>query len=176
MNEQENEQLDPQLETLLDEALSAESVPGGVPTDLVQQIMGKTSASLATPGIDKPEPDILLTTAARSEHQGVIAWIGPARIRALAAAIVLAASAGVFLMGMLIASDAREIILVKGELQTLGQYEPPTDPLEEELAMLDMQIQLALSGDDWSGQDDLLDNDLADLEWDVGASGSESLF
>ncbi|NQU76774.1 MAG: hypothetical protein HQ546_10730 [Planctomycetes bacterium] len=176
MNEQENEQFDPQLEALLDEALSAESVPGGVPTGLAERIIEKTGDSLATPHIDKPEPDIRFVAAATPERRGVIARIGPARIRALAAAIVLAASAGVLLMTTLIARDAREIVFVKSELRTLEQYEPSADPLGEELAMLDMQIQLALSSPDWSGRNTLLDNDLADLEWDVGTSDSESLF
>ena len=160
MNDQANEQLDPQLEALLDEALSAESLPGGVPDDLVQRIVARTSGSL--------EP---------VTERAVIARIGPAVwLRRAAAAIVLAASVGVLLVSALIARDAQQIVFVRRELKAIEQYEPTTDPMSEELAILDIQLQLALGNGNGSGGTDLLDDELIDLEWGVGTEETGSLF
>ena len=167
MNEQTNEQLDPQMEALLDEALSAESVPGGIPEDLADRIVEMTSDSLpgARRGADVAD-----------RRPGVIARIGPARIRALAAAIVLAASVGVVLLSVLIARDARDIAMVKIDVRAIDQYESPADPMSEELALIDMQIQLAMNDGDWSETASLLNDEVVDLEFGVGTSETGSLF
>ena len=167
MNEQANEQLDPQMEALLDEALSAESVPGGIPLDLAGRIVEKTRDSL--PGRD-------VGVEITGHRSGVIARIGPAKIRALAAAIVLAASAGVVLLSVLIARDAHEIALVNNDIRTIEQYELPVDPMSEELALIDMQIQLAVSNGGWPDTTGLLDHEVIDLEFGVGTSETGSLF
>ena len=159
MNDQANEQLDPQLEALLDEVLSAESLPGGIPDDLAQRIVAKTSRSL--------EP---------AAESAVIARIGPTWLRRAAAAIVLAASVGVVLVSAMIARDAQEIAFVRGEFEAIEQYEPTTDPMGEELAILDMQLQLALGNGNGSGGTDLLDDELIDFEWSVGTEETGALF
>ena len=159
MNDQANEQLDPQLEALLDEALSAESLPGGVPDDLAQRIVAKTSDSLGP-----------------ATERAVIARIGPVWLRRAAAAIVLAASVGIVLVSALIARDAQQIVFVRGELQAIEQYEPTTDPMSEELAVLDVQLRLALGNGSGLGGTDLLDDELIDLELSVGTEETGAIF
>jgi len=170
MNDQANEQLDPQLEALLDEAMSAESLPGGVPDDLAQRIIARTSDSL-------PVPRTQVTAATAESAEGaVIAKIGPAWLRRAAAAIVLAASVGVVLVSGLIARDAQQIVFVRGQLKAIERYELPTDPMSEELAILDMQLRLALGNGNGSGGADLLDDELIDFEWSVGNEETGALF
>ena len=167
MNEQANRQLDPQIEALLDEALSAESVPGGIPRGLAERIVEKTRDSL---------PGAHAGVEMTGRRPGVIARIGPARIRAMAAAIVLAASVGVVLLSVLIARDAREIALVNNDVRAIEQYELPADPMSEELALIDMQIQLAMNNGGWSETTSLLNHEVVDLEFGVGTSETGSLF
>ena len=172
MPSNQHEQADPQLEALLDEALSAESVPGGIPEGLAQRIIDKTADSLPTADAATPAAD----AGSADRHPGIIARIGPARVRALAAAVVAAASIGLVLVSMLIVRDARHKARVDTDIETLARYVPPADAMDEELALLDMQIQLALNDVAYVGQDDLLDSELIDLESDVGTSGAGSLF
>ncbi len=68
------EDLDPQFEALLEQALGTESVDGGVPADLTDRIIDRTSPWL------------------RAQRTGVIARIGPVVRAAMAAGIAIVIS------------------------------------------------------------------------------------
>ena len=171
--------IDPQLEALLDEALSAESVSGGVPQGLAERISQRTSAALRAAANEQAGSALTGDRSGQLRGKpaatGIIARIGPARVRALAASIVLAASIGVVIAATMIVRDAHNISTVGQDLRDLAQYEPPADPIGQELALLDMQLELALNDRGWAETQYLIDDDLTSLEWQVGTveTGSE---
>lgn len=116
-------QIDPRLEALLDEALGPASVPGGVPVDLAQRIITHTQGRL---------------------HRGIAGRISPIwlpALRAMAAAVVLAAGIAVVVVSGSIVNQARNIVVVRGGLEQLAQSRP--NALDQDLAMLAMQLEVA---------------------------------
>ena len=87
-----------------------------------------------------------------------------------------AALGAILLVAALIARDAQQIVFVRGELAAIERYESTTDPMGEELAILDMQLRLALGNGNGSSGTDLLDDELIDFEWSVGTEQTGSLF
>ena len=172
--------IDPRMEALLDEALSAESVPGGIPPGLAERIVQRTGETLAAAASD--ETGLTPTSARPGQPRrqptavGVLARIGPTQIRALAAAIVLAASIGVVIAAALIVRDARHMIDIRHDLHDLAQYEPPAEPIDQELVWLDTQLQLALNDANWAATQYLIDDGLIDLEWQVGTVETDPQF
>jgi hypothetical protein len=117
---------DPQFDALLDEALRPEAPPA----DLVDRIFAATRGQLPR------------------RHRSVIARIGhvPPALRAVAAAIVLAACVGVVLMSGLIVRDAKQSVALTTEIDALAQYEAPADDIDSELTLLAMELDMALQG------------------------------
>ena len=136
---------DHRFNKLLDEALSPRSVPGGLPDDLADRIMRQTADRLA--------PD---------QVRGVLGRIGPMRLSALAAAIIITAVIGL----TLIQRNEIQSSTLQQELAVIVDYEQYVDDLDEAMERLTMQINQLDIIDRWNGQSSSLE---FFLEFDVSA-------
>jgi len=148
---------DQELEALLDEALSARSVPGGVPDDLTERIVAQTADRL------------------QAQSSGVLARIGPARIRAVAAVLILAATIGIMVVvsGLSGPTDSLDPQIDQALAQTLS-YEPVTDDIDREIQLLATAIDEFGSLNLADATTTSIDDDLAEFE--AQYSGESLLF
>ncbi len=136
MNETLNNPSNPKLDALLDEALTDVEAPQGLAGRIFEQTRGQLPAS---------------------RQRDVIVRIGPPWVRALAAAVILAASAGVIYVGGGIAVEVRDVKLSRGDVAALSSYETPTADIDSEIGALDAEIDLVLAGGMWNARQDVLD-------------------
>ena len=156
-HEREPFETDPRFDRLLDEALSPQSLPGAVPKDLAKRIVARTVNRL--PG----------------RSRGVLARIGPAKIRAIAAAIVVAASLGIIATLTGIFRDVHEIRGIERELSELASFEQAVDPIDQEIQRPASQIEQLDNRDHWGANATWLEQEISDYESRFGG-GSSSLF
>lgn len=154
-----NPRIDPQLDALLDEALAPQAVEGGVPADLAQRIYAATADRLARAGV----PD-------------VIARIGVRRFRLSAAIVLLACEVAVVALASSIAHEVRDTLVVKREFISLASYQPPVDPMDAEIDLLNRQFDAALAGRTWEGAGPAADTGWVDLGLQTLDVGSEVVF
>ncbi len=136
---------DPKLDTLLDDALAPKSLPGGVPGDLADRIVSATADRVM------------------GRHHGVLARIGPARIRAVAAAVIFAASVGIIVTLASIAHDVSNMHSLNQRIAQLPQAPLAADDLDVEIAMLSAEIE-QYSNELWTADTSTHDNNLIDDE------------
>ena len=157
---------DRDLEDLLDEALSVQSVPGGVPDDLVDRIDAQTADRLQV------------------SSSGVLARIGPFRVGAIAAAVMLTAMISVVVL------NERSRPTESPDMQMQQAWsETVTDDIGDEIQLLavqdddiDRDIQLLATAIDEFENLDLADTGTTSMddelaEFEVQYNGlSSSLF
>lgn len=129
----QNPNPDPKLDALLDDALSAESIPGGVPSDLSGRIFAMTRSSLA------------------ASQRSVLARIGPMRWAAIAALLILAAGAAIWFnvapakttSSPLLAQNGSATLIaeIEGFIHTLTNYNGPGESIDQDLAILALQVE-----------------------------------
>lgn len=135
---------DERLESLLDEALDARSVPGGVPGSLTMAILARTAAKLPSPagsGGSSGSDD-------ENRHASpVLARIGVRGWSALAACVVLAVGAGVWMSnlpdaaprGIRVADTIAlhdEEAALQSEITAAMEYEEWTAPIDREMTLM----------------------------------------
>ena len=125
MNMKMDNSIDPKLEALLDEALTDVAVPDG----LADRVFEQTREMLPA-----------------GQQRAVIARLGPWSLRNMAAAIVLAATAGILMVGGGIVRDAQEVTQTRQQIAAISGYESPVVAIDTEIEMLSMEIDLALAG------------------------------
>lgn len=245
MSGQRDEQasFDQQLETMLDNALAADAVHGGIPTDLNDKILHLSSfaheleATLAAdqsqdwdltqailelthsqPILDEALSANIAATAApdglagrivsnseamlamrrsgesiseaaaeapkaKTPPQGLEGWIyrnlGARRlriIRQMAAAIILAAEAGIWFNLIVIADDARALVSIRAELRDIADstevIAPEADPFNDELDTLRNDLvsgRITVASNDWGEEPPTLDEvmDRTDASLDI---------
>lgn len=142
---------DERLESLLDEALDAGSVPGGVPDSLTQAILARTAAKLPSPagsGGSHGSDD-------ENRHASpVLARIGVRGWSALAACVALAVGAGVWMSNLpgntqpvppITPTDQAVALLsdeaaLQREVTAVVEYEELTDTIDRELTLMAMHL------------------------------------
>lgn len=140
----ENLNTDPKLDALLDEALAPEPAPRA----LVDNILAATG-----PLIDERRP-------------AVLGRVGFTRtLRRIAAVVILSmeVGAGALLIG--ISNEAQAIAEVRSELRFIDRLAGATTPLDAEIDLLNVRLDMARAGDDWSS--DTLSISRTLDEWDV---------
>lgn len=144
MNDLQHNPTDPKLDALLDEALGGEQVPAG----LSERIVAQTRDMLP------------------ARRTSVIARIGPAPVRAVAAAVILAATVGVVVVASGIVRDANQVTDARQQIVAMSTYEEPTVAIDTEIQMLSLEIDMALAGESLAGSDALYAefNGLNDLD------------
>ena len=150
---------DPHVDALLDEALAADAIPGGVPGDLADRIVAQTEDKL--PG----------------QRRGVIMRIGPQRIRAVAAALIVAASIGLVLTGISIFHEINSNNWKAGYITLQVEMDKmlkglPTHRLDQEIEFLDMQIDQFASAYDGNGGSWSLEDEIDEYEVRFGSDSS----
>ncbi|MCE9589772.1 MAG: hypothetical protein K8S99_04540 [Planctomycetes bacterium] len=139
---------DDSLEPLLDEALDASSLPGGVPAGLGDRVLAATAHRL-----DKP---------------GVLARIGPRGWSAVAACVAMALSLGIWVNVPLNTATPgggtpttlahNDEATLKREINALAEYNGPSDAIDHDLTLLAMKFDrhdLPETTDTyWTGDDD----------------------
>lgn len=146
--------IDPRMESLLDEALSPQSVEGGVPSDLTDRIVSATTDRI---------------TAGR---RGVLAKIGPPLIRAFAATVIIASSVAIIHMLNGIVRNVDRIETIAESLAELQKYEYQPDSLDTQILQLAAQIDEFNSHDLWSANASSSVQDLLDFEWQLDHPGT----
>ncbi|MCC7191315.1 MAG: hypothetical protein IT444_00920 [Phycisphaeraceae bacterium] len=131
MTNRNEKPIDAQLESLLDEVLAIETVD--VPAGLADRICAATQSAVEARG------------------RGVLARIGPSRLMAVAAIILLITGAALWLRlapdnGKAASGDI-EIARVKAALQDLTAYAGPSEPVDHELAELAIRVDHAHRSD-----------------------------
>ncbi|MCX5658440.1 MAG: hypothetical protein NTW19_01805 [Planctomycetota bacterium] len=158
--------LDPRLEALLNEALSPRQVPGGIPAGLADRIVAATLPQLG-------------------KREGVLARIGPTfhsqlRVLALAACVVVAVSAGLWLQqgGNEVVSPASSgtgvgngaaaaptAASITRDLEPIAR--PRSTDVDYEIAMLSARVDQAVRPASWDAGAQTADL----IAVDVGAIG-----
>lgn len=156
---QEPFESDPHVDALLDEVLGPDATPGSVPGDLADRIVAQTVDRL--PG----------------RQRGVIARIGPHRIRAVAAALIVAASIGIVLTGLSIFQESSSNIRQDGYITLQKEFvkaleTPPTHRLDQEIELLAMQIDQFGSAYDGNGDSWSLEDEIDEYEVQFGSDSS----
>ncbi len=104
---------DPRLDSLLDEALSHRTLPGGLPAGLNQRILAASLPLLPQTVSARPALKLTGTTAQETYPQGVIAKLNLIWwVRSLAASIVVAATLGIVLTAVSIFQGAQETVVI----------------------------------------------------------------
>lgn len=132
MTNQNENPLDAKLDALLDEALA----PGAVdaPAGLADRVFAATRG------------------AVEARQGGVLARIGPARLTALAAMILLIAGAAIWLRfapatAVETTPNSNAIARVRAELRHLSDYDGPHETIDHDLAELAIRVDHAHRGD-----------------------------
>ena len=149
-----NPRIDPEMESLLDEALSPQSVPGEVPRDLTDRIVAATLDDLAAP------------------RRGVVARIGPSLIRTVAAAVIIASSVAIILMLNGIVRNVDRMETITASLAELQKYEHHPDNLDTQILQLAAQINEFDGQELWSADASSPVQELLDFEWQLDHPGS----
>jgi hypothetical protein len=161
---------DPRLDALLDEALSPESVEGGLPAGLSDRIFAATSASLAP----------------SRTRSGVLARIGFPTLSAIAAAILLLVGGAVWLStrdadtappgGSFAHQDQpftpEDINKVNKDLAQIAAHDGPHEPVDDEIDLLAVELEQFAENSGWNVPDDVYGEELGDVYLDP----SDSLF
>lgn len=121
-----NEPFDEHVSPLLDEALRAPSVP----VDLAARIFASTKHQL------------------KQVNDHWTRRLGPIWLRranAMAAGIVLAGTAALFLVASGILRDAHDTVTAKEDIALLGEYQGPQTQLDQEILLLALSVEDASS-------------------------------
>jgi hypothetical protein len=148
------------LDAALDDALGVGTLPGGVPEGLASRIVAATADKL--PG--------------RVRGGGVIARIGPGRLGALAAAVLL--TVGVALFYTLTTPPPTvtdQAIVIQRELLAVTESQPD-ETIDREIAWLSASVEDVQFASAWDGTDDAIDADLTEVELLFSANGSGPMF
>ena len=135
MNEKHDkteDRFDEPLEALLDDALGPESVPGGVPADLTEKIVGATAPRL---------------------RRGVLARIGRSTVwRVAAVAAIVCGAAALWMATSSRPPTGDWAQQVESQLARItAQDGPGQAPIDQQLALLDAEIDLVMDVEDqWS--------------------------
>jgi len=132
-----DDRFDAKLDSLLDDALGATSVPGGVPADLTEKILAVTVPKLQQ----------------ADEPRGVLARIGHWPAWRIAAAIVIVSSAAA--LWVVTTTDRRSADWTQQVNTQLAQISASesrsADAIDQQLALLDADLELLANVDDqWS--------------------------
>jgi hypothetical protein len=152
---------DPRLDALLDGLLSPESLPGGIPTGMADRIVAATGSKL------------------RGQHHSVLARIGPAQWMAVAAVLLLALGAAVWFRAAAITTPAtppsNRLALsdLRHELDAIHRDTSPGEAIDQDLAMLGMQVDRSQSG--WETPQ-LFDTSADDWDFAAGDAGTSMIF
>lgn len=144
------------LDALLDEALAPPKAPG----DLAQRIFQRTQPAL------------------RSRGRGVLARLGPRPVRWAAAAVILLAWTGAWMVAGQIAKNAYSEAAIDQHLDRLAQYAGPSDTIDQELNMLADRIELAVSepAGSWEATHRSLESAISEWEEQMTGEGSQDQF
>lgn len=123
---------DARMDQLLDEALDARTLPGGIPHGLSHRVLSAT--------LDR------LPRATPASHS-VLARIGPGGRTAVAACLTLAVSAAIWFAvqqplapvsnpGVVVTDEVR----LSREITAVAQYEGPSDTIDREISLLAMNF------------------------------------
>lgn len=143
------DETDPRLNGLLRDALSPESIPGGVPADLADRIVAATGDKLV-PG-----------------RPSVIARIGLRRLGAVAAAVFVAVSVGILITAGSSVKTARSLNEIEADLQTLAAYPGLNEPIDQELRLLEMEMDLTFADAGFDLDRQALDDELNQWEQEL---------
>ena len=125
-----------QLNGRLDDVMSPESLPGGVPRDLSDRIMARTAPLLRRP------------------PNAVVAFLGPRPAFRLAASILLATMVGLWATLILFTVDATSHYKIKMGLSEVGRdistvWSASSASIDRELELLSAQLELAQTEGNW---------------------------
>lgn len=124
------------LQSLLDAALA----PGAVPQGLQSRIFLQTQPILAANLAANPAQNLAASGTLERTLTLRLGRIWFRRVHAVAAGIVLAASAAVLLVASGIYRDARDTVTAKQDIQQLGSYPGFETPIDQEILQLAMRI------------------------------------
>ena len=144
----QSDETDPQLDALLSEALSPQSVAGGVPDDLTERILAATQDKLA------------------ASHPSVLARIGSRKLGSLAAAAALvAASVGIVLFLGSPQNTTQPLIQIETDMQTLADYTGPNEPIDHDIQLFETELEMAMADTEFDLDRESLENDFE--QWDL---------
>ena len=116
---------DQELWALLDEALGPESIPGGPPAGLCERILAATADDL------------------KANRPAVLARISGSPLWRAAAAVALAALVGLGVFLNLDEPQQPTLAALEADLAQLNEFRFRTAPIDQEIALLAMQVELA---------------------------------
>ncbi len=182
---------DAAFDALLHEALAPTTAQDAAPADLAQRIVARTSGQLAHAPTEQLVAAALAPAATPQLAQriwratghlvgraAVVARIGPLAIdwqqlRTVAAMVLFGIGVSITVICHGIDQEAAAITQARRDIVAVSDYAGPTDPIDQQIDHVMLQVELAQSGSSWSQSTHDISRALLELETDLQLRSAE---